>query len=37
MAIVELMQLPVEEDHVAWLVIVDYGSSFDTLFKQFSL
>jgi hypothetical protein len=38
MKIVELMQLPAEEDHVAWLVIVGYGSSlFDTMFRQSSL
>lgn len=26
----ELIQLRADEDHVAWLVIVDYGCSFDT-------
>jgi len=33
MKIVELMPLHAEEDHAAWLVIVGYGSSYDTMFK----
>lgn len=32
MKIVELMPQHAEDDHVAWLVIVGYGSLYDTMF-----
>lgn len=37
MMIVVLIQLHVDEDHVAWLVIVGYGSSYDCFMTEFSI